>query len=134
MDQVVGEYFEFCFESKNFLNQYGDPVEEGSFGDNTFLDNVHFSNEEVVSIDELESKTLSVYPNPSNGLFYLESVNPLNGSVEVIDLQGRRVYKQKLNLGANAKLELDLSTLSDGIYTINVISNEGMINTKVFIY
>jgi hypothetical protein len=71
----------------------------------------------------LSSKSLLVYPNPSNGLFSL-TFN-LGAATEaqllVTDLTGKMVYTRNLEIAKNGDtLELDFSTLGKGIYFLKV--------------
>ncbi len=61
--------------------------------------------------DQPSLKGLRVYPNPTTGLFSVEMGE--SASVEVIDLQGRMVFRQFLNQGANT---IDLGPLPEGMY------------------
>jgi hypothetical protein len=63
---------------------------------------------------ELES-TLNVYPNPSKGLFTINSNKPIQ-SYQVYDLQGRLIaYKKNIN---TLDVTLQLSNKAKGMYTL----------------
>lgn len=74
-----------------------------------------------------------LYPNPNNGIFNLD----YNGSkreelmVQVLDMTGKTILHQswQTNSGNNI-LPLDLSSLSKGIYIVNVQGNNGNIALK----
>lgn len=70
--------------------------------------------------DQVEPCRLNVYPNPTTGLFYIEMSE--SASVEVLDLQGRVVFRQFLDQGVNT---LDLGPLSEGMYFLK--SGEGTV-------
>ena len=55
----------------------------------------------------------NLWPNPTSGPFTIEV--PAATSVEVFDIQGRMVRRQKLHSGANA---IDLGLLPEGLYFI----------------
>lgn len=131
LDQLAGTYFEFCFESKNFLNRYADPISD-SDGDNTYLDNVLFMNEEFVSVDEFEILDLQLYPNPSEGVFYLESQDLIEGRVEVKDVRGKDVYFKRFN--SSESYQIDLSALPKGMYMLRLYNDVGEFNAKIVIY
>jgi len=69
---------------------------------------------EQESIDHVEDLTVSVYPNPSNGLYNIKSTQELT-RVEVYNLIGRLV--KQVDLTAN-EYELDLSSEPNGIYLV----------------
>ena len=75
---------------------------------------------EIVILSE-EFKTLTLYPNPTKGLLHLEQQN-LSGAYEynVFDLTGRKV----LTRGSIKDSALDISSLSKGVYVIQVLQNE----------
>jgi hypothetical protein len=66
---------------------------------------------------------LSVYPNPSNGIFTIESSVASNQwSVQVYNMMGQQVYIGKLNATST---QIDLSANSQGIYLYRVITETG---------
>ncbi|MBU3675750.1 MAG: T9SS type A sorting domain-containing protein, partial [Chitinophagaceae bacterium] len=77
--------------------------------------------------------TVSVYPNPTQGLVNIDvyaTRNQLTG-VKVLDMSGR-VVKQILaqsEAGMN-KLSVDLSEIAQGLYTIQVYANDQMIHVE----
>lgn len=78
---------------------------------------------------------LSVYPNPTNGVFKLtinSAENHANVGVQIVNAAGQVVYTNALNInsGLNAT-EIDLNALADGIYVVKVMVNEKIYITKV---
>lgn len=122
LNQYAGQYFEFCFQSKNYVNPANDQIPE-SPGDNTFLDNVHFACEELVSIEELDKLDVSIYPNPSMGDVFIEVDSEFEGQIEVWNSVGKKVIAKKANFTSGLNQKIDLSGLEGGIYLIKV-SNE----------
>ncbi len=72
-----------------------------------------------------QSSAVSVYPNPSTGIFTVEFANGLNKTINVTDITGRIVLTTS---STSDKVNVNISTLSNGIYYIKVISNN---NTEV---
>lgn len=72
--------------------------------------------------NEFTHAELTVFPNPSSGMFNLQTNNGLeNASVSVFDINGRVVYQTN---SKNLKTELlDLTSVQNGIYMLK-ISNE----------
>lgn len=66
-----------------------------------------------------------VYPNPSNGIFQIESVQSLKTQLEVYDIAGKLLYEEKYT-GKNG--QLDLSLKPSGFYFLK-ISTENTVNT-----
>jgi type IX secretion system substrate protein len=72
---------------------------------------------------------ITVYPNPNNGNFIIEPNNATIHTVQLIDINGKLVLSQIIN----GKTIIDASSLSDGVYNISIISNEGVVNKKLVI-
>ena len=70
---------------------------------------------------------LSVYPNPSNGVFEvkLNSGGRVNGDINVIDATGRVVYSERIDIMNNYATTVNLSQFPKGLYTVQVKTAEG---------
>lgn len=74
--------------------------------------------------------TFSIYPNPNNGIFTLQSVGKIS-SIEVTNTLGTIVLLQQINAD---KAIIDLSKETNGNYFIKIISQQGTTtNTKVIL-
>ncbi len=75
-----------------------------------------------VGIQTTNSKQLAinVYPNPSNGNFTVELANGLAKVINVTDITGRIILTTTSSLNA---VNVNLSTLSNGVYYIKVASD-----------
>lgn len=71
------------------------------------------------STDDIETTTLSAFPNPANSTLYFTSA--LSGEVEIYNLNGRLV--QSLTVSGDKKI--DISQLETGLYLLS--HNEGTI-------
>jgi hypothetical protein len=69
-----------------------------------------------------EQNALTIFPNPSNGLFQLSANNSDFINVEVTNLLGTIIKKSEIK---NGSFELDLSNESQGIYFVRVSDNKG---------
>ncbi|MCB9225809.1 MAG: T9SS type A sorting domain-containing protein [Chitinophagales bacterium] len=66
---------------------------------------------------------VKVYPNPSNGTFFIELENSLDVlSIETYNLVGTKILSIK---PTNSKTQLDLSMFADGVYFLNVNTAQG---------
>ena len=63
---------------------------------------------------------LLVYPNPANDKITIQYSTKDDVSIEILDLQGKTVYSSIQASGINQKINLDISKLSNGLYTILV--------------
>lgn len=91
-------------------------------------------NDETLGIKEnIEKLDLAVYPNPSNGILYLNSPKPVNTyQVKVLDLMGKCVLIEELFQIGNTAI-LDVSQLNNGIYFLSVSSESGVFTEKIVI-
>ena len=83
--------------------------------------------------EDLQIQDFNIYPNPSNGIFILESnfSNLDLFSFEVYDLIGRRIHNVvKIN---KEKIFIDLSAFSKGVYTLSFnYSNNRILKKLVY--
>ncbi|WP_310560590.1 T9SS type A sorting domain-containing protein [Flavobacterium sp.] len=74
---------------------------------------------------------VTIYPNPSNGIFDIEFKNEIK-NIKVSNMLGQVVYEEKVEQSAaGIRKNMDLSRFESGIYIINVSNNEGTSNYKV---
>lgn len=90
-----------------------------SYVNKTKTEYLNYSNLNVGFQYAKKSKNISVYPNPSEGVFKLAIENPVQ--VELFDLDGRVRLKQQLSSGT-----LDLTSFEKGIYILKVIDTDGV--------
>ncbi|WP_317898672.1 T9SS type A sorting domain-containing protein [Aurantibacillus circumpalustris] len=72
------------------------------------------------------SVNISIYPNPSNGKFVVESL--ASCQIVVTDLSGKIIFEKNYDDGKN---EIDLSEFANGIYILKKISNGETTITKL---
>jgi hypothetical protein len=75
------------------------------------------------------NSAISIYPNPSNGNFVIETNATTKQTLQVYDVNGRIVLTQTIN----GKTTIDASFLPNGIYNVSIISNEGIANKRIVI-
>jgi hypothetical protein len=83
-----------------------------------------------VGINEITT-TLSgvkLYPNPNSGYFTVDLNNGLNNTVEVTDLTGRVIVS---NSSKDDRININISTLVNGIYYVKIQSNNAVEVIKV---
>lgn len=81
----------------------------------------------TVGIEEhQQSALISVYPNPSNGLFIIALSK--DAVVEITDLQGKSVLNKNYTSGQH---NVDLTNYSKGVYLVKVRSNGVVSTTKI---
>jgi hypothetical protein len=80
----------------------------------------------VVNAAALESR-ISIYPNPTNDQFYIETNNTIMLTVDLYDVNGKQVLKDNYRNKSN----IDLTTLREGIYILSIRTSEGFFNKKL---
>jgi uncharacterized repeat protein (TIGR02059 family) len=83
---------------------------------------------------DANSEIIKLYPNPNNGHFSVEFINPLqNDKSEILitDLSGKKVYSGPV-LKEEMKKQIDMSNSRNGIY-IMMIKDKEILVTKKFI-
>jgi minor extracellular serine protease Vpr len=89
----------------------------------------------VMGITEsIASSTISIYPNPTDGIFTIEftTKTAIDVSFSVLNVLGQEIAlnKTKATVGVN-KQQFDLSGFAKGVYTLKLISENGVIDKKV---
>lgn len=84
--------------------------------------------------NELNS-ALSVYPNPNNGSFEfkLNAGHRVNGELVVVDVTGKLVYSQKLDVVGLYNTTINLTDLPKGIYALQLRTEEGYASKTITI-
>ena len=80
------------------------------------------------------TEIISLYPNPNQGYFTIEILNPQqteSSTISVANMAGEKVYEGTLLKGEITK-QLDLSYLNPGVYILTIINKE-IISTAKFI-
>ncbi len=73
----------------------------------------------------------AIYPNPGNGQFILRSDEDLK-SIEIYNLTGEKIYSMS-NLKQQLQNEINISTLPDGIYFVQLQSENGVSIQKLIV-
>lgn len=91
----------------------------------------------LVGIEENEIlNTISVYPNPTTGLFNISTSNAnfTQLTISVIDIQGKEVFNTSdKNYSANYNKQINLEGLAKGIYYIRLNTGAGVKTQKLII-
>lgn len=73
--------------------------------------------------ENLGSTNLSIYPNPSDGLFYFDNSGFQVSSMVIYDALGNIIMDNSNQTTRNGRI--DLTLFSDGLYFLKVMSNNG---------
>lgn len=103
-------------------------------GATEILDNLMDENcdgtDNYLGINENSSNVISVYPNPSNGLFTVNFNTTVQGIITVFDLNGQVLVEQMIN---TATMNLDLSALSNGNYILKITTEFGVNQKRIVV-
>jgi uncharacterized protein YjdB len=83
---------------------------------------------------DVDSNILKLFPNPNDGHFSIEFVNPLQNAksyIIITDITGKQVYNGQLSKEETLK-QFDLSNIKSGVYIMMIVDKEILI-TKKFI-
>jgi hypothetical protein len=86
--------------------------------------------------EQNQAGTITVYPNPSDGMFTLviSTVSAQTFDLTVSDNLGMTIIESKdINVNGKISKELDLSSSPNGVYTIMLKNNESQIVKKIII-
>ena len=72
------------------------------------------------------SSSVIIYPNPANTQITIETHPISKGQLTICNLNGQEIMQQQL---FNSKTQLDISSLSNGVYLVKVVS-DGRIEVK----
>lgn len=126
--QTTGLAYDEQFYTVEVVNEYG------CTGFDTSL--VIFDYDACVGVDEaFRNSHFHIYPNPSSGLFNIESMG-LEGetNLRVLDARGAEVYRESLHLVQQGYLhEINLSFLEKGLYYISFMNNNFRYAEKIII-
>jgi hypothetical protein len=78
-----------------------------------------------VSVRELNTGFINIYPNPTNGLIKIEDKS-VKGEVNVELYSGNGQLMLTRSFGENEEMSLDISDYATGIYTVKVNSEKGL--------
>lgn len=82
-----------------------------------------------------ENISLEVYPNPTSGKFNLNinAIDMRDAELQVIDIVGKVVYSQEVNITGSHIFTLDISDNPGGIYFVQIKNDTQSISKKVFL-
>jgi hypothetical protein len=77
---------------------------------------------------------ISIYPNPTTGVFTiaLGQVQDDKTEIKITNLIGEEINNSPMK-NQDSKIEVDLSSLQNGIYFVNIKTNEGLFTKKIVV-
>jgi streptogramin lyase len=86
---------------------------------------------EYLSTEKPKLVDFKMYPNPSNGSIQLNWNANVEGTVDVMDFTGKKIYQTSIS---NLQNELTIHNLAKGVYIVSLETISGKINHKLFVY
>ncbi|MCX6231315.1 MAG: T9SS type A sorting domain-containing protein [Bacteroidetes bacterium] len=87
------------------------------------------------SVDMInQNNDINIYPNPNNGVFYLQISNKNDAfDIKIYNLLGQIVFAKSYNSAYNDIIELDVAFLKKGSYIVRYNSKTKLLNSKLVI-
>lgn len=82
----------------------------------------------IVNTNERSAESVSIYPNPSEDVIYVEFPSAQKRTIHLLDMQGRILQTVETS---ESTLTIDLTEFPEGMYQINLISELGNINKRI---
>jgi hypothetical protein len=110
LNTLVGQanvIFRIVFHTDESANQLGVVVDD-------------FVIEGTLSNQDFELQNVSIFPNPSEGIFSISTGNKAIDQIEVYDVTGKIIFNTKSVTNSTFEYSLDLSAVSSGIYFVKI--------------
>ena len=112
----------------NILFRFVFHSDQSVVGEGVIIDNFLISG--VLANQSYDINNLTIYPNPSSGIFNIMTQNSTIEGIEIYDVLGKQI-DFNINNQDNTNLVLDLSNASTGIYFVKIKSNNQVVTKKI---
>jgi len=89
-----------------------------------------YQNTTTLSTQELSKESISIYPNPTNGVLNLKLTNNNTSQVFIYDVTGKVIYKRQFPIERN-QLQIDISSFKNGMYFMKIQEGNSILSTKI---
>ena len=122
---------EILWPSKQYINDYQKHMIV-EYSSENYVNNIwkkegkndyYYSSFENSGIDEVVISKVLIYPNPTNGIFTINTGQTNIASIKVYDIAGKVVFTTTASNKQN-EMQIDLSDLNNGVYFVQVISED----------
>ena len=124
-------YMDYTFDDTKFMFTAGQVVRMRAYY-NTVASQF---NTNVLSSEDFEFKDFALYPNPNNGSFKISFIPETNDDIEIIvyDISGKKIYDNKFQNSGLFDQELQINTISSGIYFVNIQNGENKMVKRIIV-
>lgn len=113
------------FELNDQPEIYGFNMLHNNYGNSAYYDNIKINGGNLY-VQEVETNLVSLYPNPTNDFFTVQS------SEKVVSVQVYSVTGQKVLSSKNSE-KINVSALNAGVYFVEIKTVDGKLTTKKII-
>lgn len=85
-----------------------------------------YENPTILSVEENSIDTVKIYPNPTDGLLYIDANTESIIGITVFDVLGKKVLQLQGN-----KQQVDISTIESGMYFLRIATDRGEFVQKI---
>jgi len=84
---------------------------------------------DVMSVSKLNEQSVSVYPNPTDGIFIIQTkFDNTNGIVSISNIEGKVLIQKTIESDV---FEIDLSDYTSGVYLIEITINNTVVRKRI---
>jgi PKD repeat protein len=98
-------------------------------GNNFYLDDIFVGNSAELSLDYFRKLDFQIYPNPTKGELQVNCEYIDKGEFLIMDMEGKILMKNSLNHSS----QIDANGLTNGIYLLKIIANDGRVGVRKFV-
>jgi PKD repeat protein len=86
----------------------------------------------TVDVEELFATSMSIYPNPTTGEFYV-SLSDYDGNIkiELTDITGKLIYRSNEEVTNDSKIKVTIDDVASGVYFIRVTAGNDMFSKRI---
>ncbi len=109
-------------------------VETTDINDCSAIDSIYI--DIILSSNELTNNpTVSLYPNPNNGIFNLKFLTNKSQdlTMDIYNIQGQNIYSEKIKSTLNFNKEINITNLAKGVYYLKIRSENYNDTKKVVV-
>jgi hypothetical protein len=87
----------------------------------------------ALSTEEFSKDSFTIYPNPSSGLFNIQTAKPMTFDYTIFDVTGKIILSQKNVSTKGNKYTFNLNNYANGVYFLNMTSENSTITKKLML-